>query len=119
MNTESCMQIVSKRVRFLRDTRGWTQDYLARKAQVAQKTISNIEHGGGEGRDTLKLKNLEKIAKAFGFELWVFLIPDDEFIRNPIVSKQLGDLISFYLQSTVEGKQDICKVAEVVAKYSK
>lgn len=112
------MQFIAKRVRFLRGVYGWTQTQLARKAGIAQKTISNIEHEGGEGRDTLKLKNLEKIARAFGFELWIFLIPDEEFIKNPKIVSELGDLVKLYLLATPDGKKDIHKIAEIVTKYN-
>ncbi len=49
------------RVRLLRRRRGWSQNELARRAGIAQPTISRLEAGKTAGVD---LATLEKLAKA-------------------------------------------------------
>jgi transcriptional regulator with XRE-family HTH domain len=49
------------RIRELRDAKGWSQDELARRAQVRQATISNFERGKTRSVD---LDVLDRIATA-------------------------------------------------------
>jgi transcriptional regulator with XRE-family HTH domain len=49
------------RIRELRDAKGWSQDELARRAQVRQATISNFERGKTRSVD---LDVLDRIAAA-------------------------------------------------------
>ncbi len=51
-------------VRQLRDARGWTQEKLAREADITVTSVSNVERGAT--RPTAE--TVEKIAKAFGLE---------------------------------------------------
>ncbi len=49
------------RIRELRDAKGWSQEELARRAQVRQATISNFERGKTRSVD---LDVLDRIATA-------------------------------------------------------
>ena len=63
---------IAKRIVQHRADRGWSQNELARRSQVAQPVISNAEAGKRE----LKAGDLRKIADAFGV-LPSALLPGD------------------------------------------
>jgi transcriptional regulator with XRE-family HTH domain len=52
-----------------------TQAQLAKKSGVAQKTVSNILNFEATTR-SLTMENADKIARAFGLQLWHLCIPD-------------------------------------------
>ena len=51
-------------VRQLRDARGWTQEKLAREADITVTSVSNVERGATKPN----AETVEKIAAAFGLE---------------------------------------------------
>ncbi len=59
---------LAKRLKELRDERGWTQEEAARRCRMEYKYYQRYE--GSNPRD-MRLSTLEKIARAFGME------PDD------------------------------------------
>jgi transcriptional regulator with XRE-family HTH domain len=56
------LRAFGKRVRQLRDDRGWTQERLAEAAEMHAVQISHIEHG----RNNAKLTTVCQLARAFG-----------------------------------------------------
>ena len=58
--------MLSKRVKELRKQKGWTQQKLAEKTELAFNTITKIEQGLAEYPN---LKTLLKLADAFGISL--------------------------------------------------
>lgn len=63
-----------------------TQEALAERARVGQRTVSRILRG--EQSPTLKV--VEKLAGAFDLEPWQMLVPDLE-PGNPPITKQVDD----------------------------
>lgn len=59
-----------KRLRELRHKKGWTQEELAERADVAYKHIQRLE---GRKPSPVKINTLEKLARAFGMTLSKFL----------------------------------------------
>lgn len=51
-------------VRQLRDARGWTQEKLAREADITVTSVSNVERGATKP----SAETVEKLAAAFGLE---------------------------------------------------
>ena len=51
-------------VRQLRDARGWTQEKLAREADITVTSVSNVERGATKPT----AETVEKLAKAFGLD---------------------------------------------------
>ena len=51
-------------VRQLRDARGWTQEKLAREADITTTSVSNVERGATKP----SAETVEKLAKAFGLD---------------------------------------------------
>ena len=68
MATEDICVRLGKRVRKLRQERGWTQDYLAVHTGLGRPFISTIESGKKEPC----LRSLEILATAFGLSLSQF-----------------------------------------------
>ena len=66
--------IISKKIKALRKTRGITQEQLAEKLGVQRATISNYEIG----RRSPHIKDLEKIADALGVSLDYFGVETNE-----------------------------------------
>src|SRR3954454_10015008 len=51
-------------IRQLRDARGWTQEKLAREADITVTSVSNVERGATKPN----AETVEKLAAAFGLE---------------------------------------------------
>lgn len=115
METAILMQLLSKRVKNLRKNKTLTQKELASQAQVSQSSISNLESDGGLGRTSVTLETANEVAKVFGVELWQLLLPD----KITISDDEITVLINKFSQSQPEGRSDILKIADLVAKYQK
>nr|MDQ2694713.1 helix-turn-helix domain-containing protein [Pseudomonadota bacterium] len=85
--------------------KGWSQRELARRAGVSQKTISNLENVAAS-RESPKMDIVERVANAFGQELWQLLIPEET-----------ERLIVNYTHASPNGRQHIDRIAELEAKY--
>ena len=62
------MRKIAKKIKELRKEKGYTQDDLAVLADIARSTLGNIE----TARNDVTVSKIDKIAKAFGLELWEF-----------------------------------------------
>lgn len=100
--------MVGERVKKLRDARGWSQAYLEKKSGVSQKTISNIERGGGDRR-SYTLESLAGVCDALGVKTWQILLPDKE---------EVVKLINNYERASANGRHNIDRVAELEARYA-
>lgn len=80
------------------------------KCGVGHKTINNMRHA----KHAPELDNVEKVAKIFGLQAWMLLIPD----VNPEVFRQraIHDLVDHYVASTDDGKKTISAVAASAPK---
>jgi len=65
----SLAEVVSKRVRSLRERMGWSQSELARRAGIGVSTLSDIE----SGRSAPRLETVVALANALGVPLETFL----------------------------------------------
>ena len=64
-------QLLAQKMRFLRFTRGWSQEVLAELAGLHRTHISQIERG----QVNLSIDNLEKLANAFELSVPELLTP--------------------------------------------
>ena len=64
-------QLLAQKMRFLRFTRGWSQELLAERAGLHRTHISQIERG----QVNISIDNLEKLANAFGLPVPELLTP--------------------------------------------
>lgn len=87
-----CMDILAslgKRIQFVREKEGLTQEQLEDKTGVNTKYISAIERG----QKNITIKTLEKIAKGLNVELYeLFLLPE-EIGTEKAVKKAIEALI--------------------------
>lgn len=83
-------QAIGKRVKKLRDERGWSEEKLARKADLSRQTIRNVEAGVG----LPKLETLELIADAFEVSL-AFLLGEEYLLASPVVARSDRDTRAF------------------------
>ena len=68
------LKSIGKRIQFIREKRGFTQEQLEERTGVNTKYISAIERG----QKNATVKTLQKIAKGLGIELYeLFLLPKD------------------------------------------
>lgn len=70
--TENANMRIAAQVRAIRQQRGWSQNELATRAGMAQERISKIESGDFQ---SLTLKTLRAIAKAFDIHLLATFVP--------------------------------------------
>ena len=63
--------VLAQKMRFLRFTRGWSQERLAERAGLHRTHISQIERG----QVNVSIDNLEKLANAFALPLPELLTP--------------------------------------------
>lgn len=61
---EAQQKAIAERVRVLRDARGWTNEKLAREADLSTKTVSRLVNGQRDARGG----TLRAVAKALGVE---------------------------------------------------
>jgi len=79
VKTPSLAEVVSKRVRSLRERRGWSLSELARRAGIGVSTLSEIE----AGQSAPRLDTLGALAHALGAPLETFLHADE----NPLEAR--------------------------------
>ncbi len=73
---------VSKRIIELREEREWSQAQLARKANLSQGSLSNIESGKKQPTITM----MDRICAGFGIGLHEFFMPEDYHVDMRIVN---------------------------------
>jgi transcriptional regulator with XRE-family HTH domain len=106
-------EAVAKNLRRLMAMRGLTQPQLAKKAGVAQRTISNILSASNEPG----IEKINKIARVFGLQGWQLQMPNipDDMLSGAVVTRVIDALT----RATPEGREMIERLAEREAHYSK
>lgn len=92
-----------------------TQAALAKKTEVSQKTISNMLNLNSEGNVTVI--SLERIAQYFGIQAYQLMIPDLPIEKSTI--QDIERIIDCYTHSSHTSQENIKRVAELEARYSK
>lgn len=68
------LKAIGRKIQFIREKRGLTQEQMEERTGVNTKYISAIERG----QKNVTVRTLEKIAKGLGVELYeLFLLPQD------------------------------------------
>lgn len=65
--SNSARTLVARKLRYLRFQRGWSQEDLAAASGLHRTYISAVERGA----TNISLDNIEKLADAFGLEVYV------------------------------------------------
>lgn len=104
---------IGAKVRKMRLAKGWTQAVLAARAGIDQKTVSNIERGGGT-YSSVSVGILDAVADALGSDLWVILSPYSDSL---IGDANFPTVVSNYARSPASGRTAIIQVSEMAAHY--
>jgi transcriptional regulator with XRE-family HTH domain len=112
-NKLTTTEAVAKNLRRLMDAHKMTQPTLAKKAGVAQRTISNILNATNEPG----IEKINKIARVFGLHGWQLQMPNlpDDMLTDGRVTRVIDALT----RATPEGREMIERLAEREAHYSK
>jgi transcriptional regulator with XRE-family HTH domain len=79
--------IFGRRVRALREARGWTQDALAKATGLGSKHIGVIERG----EKTSSFEAVERIAGAFGVDYYQLFVPHNR--RTETIEREITSLL--------------------------
>lgn len=109
------LQALAENIKFLMKKRGWSQEKLAKKAGVSQRTVSNLLNPGSI--DSPTIASAEKIADAFGLQFWHICIPKLE--KELLDNKSLERLIECYSGSNEYGRENTLRIAESEMRYNK
>jgi transcriptional regulator with XRE-family HTH domain len=106
-------EAVGKNLKRLMEAYKLTQPQLAKKAGVAQRTISNILNATNEPG----IEKINKIARVFGLQGWQLQMPNlpEGMLTDGVVTRVIDALA----RATPEGRQMIERLAEREAHYSK
>lgn len=67
---------------YLRDSQKITQADVARRMGVSQSSVSELEHGWQEGRDS-SLSTIQRYARAIGVEVRLWVEPNEPELVEP------------------------------------
>lgn len=111
-NRPSTRENLARNLRYLLDSRDWTEKDLAIKSGVAQKTVNNALHQ----RTATSIDNADRMGRAFGLDGWQMIKPG--LIREIEAGGAIDQVVSLYLESGSEGQEMILRIAEREAKYA-
>jgi Zn-dependent peptidase ImmA (M78 family)/transcriptional regulator with XRE-family HTH domain len=97
VKTPSLAEVVSKRVRSLRERKGWSLSELARRAGIGVSTLSEIE----AGQSAPRLDTLGALAHALGAPLDTFLHADENPLEarlQPIETPENLSMLQLWLE---------------------
>lgn len=80
------MKKVSQKIKFWREQRNYTQEYLAQELGISQEHYSRLEAGQGD----IKLSRLEKIAELLDVPLYELFDSSEKVIIKQQYNKQNG-----------------------------
>ena len=112
MHRDKTRETLAKNVAYLMLQRGWTQSVLAKKADISQRSVSNLLH---PETHSPKLETVEAVAEAFGLNLWHMIMPS--LIEDLAAGTSFSRIYDDYMRSSEEGKKHIERVAQREAEY--
>jgi len=74
--TGKTLPLLLKRLKSLRKERGFSQERFAELSGISYKYYQQIEAGR---KPDLRLSTLERLASAYGLDVWQLLLPEDRF----------------------------------------
>ena len=110
-DTRSARAILAQNLAALMARDGLSQNALARRNRMNQKTISNILNQA----KSPQLDKIEEIASAFHLEPWQLLLPD--LPTNLAEGGKMNRLISAYLTCDQPARDIVNHIAEREAEY--
>ncbi|OPY83927.1 MAG: HTH-type transcriptional regulator SinR [Smithella sp. PtaU1.Bin162] len=86
---ENAKILLGRRIRYLRNLRGMTQEQLGTETDLSYKYLGSIERGGKNP----SIDNLQKIAQALKVELYELFIFDHETDDIKELKKQIDEML--------------------------
>lgn len=105
--------VLARNLRHLMRSRKWNQAELSKRSKVSQRTISNIL----TNEKVPTLDTVDKIASAFGLNLWHLIMP--KLIEDLESDTSIRLVYEQFFQANDQGKHFILSVAEREADYNK
>jgi len=106
---EDTKALLGRRIRYLRNRRGFTQEQLGEKANVNYKYLGAIERG----ERNPSTDNLAKIAKALGVQLHELFALEHEIEDTQVLKKRIDDLLK---DASKKEFKTIYRVIEAILK---
>ena len=103
--------VVSKRVRSLRERRGWSQSELAQRAGIGVSTLSEIE----SGQNAPPLDILVTLLHALGTSLDTFLFADENLLESRLQQIKISENLSS-LQAWLERCRRYLEIKALLGK---
>lgn len=110
------LTLVGRRIKKLRNERGWSQKHLARLAGCDQKSISNLERRSlGIMTGSTQMETVSLIAAALDVPLWLLLLPVDDAI---VCDLMIQSVVRNYAQAPQQAREAMLKVSELSLPYT-
>jgi len=100
--------------RILRE-RGWSEAYLAKRANCKARSINNFMTPGSTVSPRVRLA--EQVARGLGVPLWALFVP--QVPDDPRALRHAEKILTTYLRLPDEGRDMIRRAAELEDRYSR
>jgi transcriptional regulator with XRE-family HTH domain len=101
-------EALAKNVRLLMNHYQMNQTQLGKRADVSQRSVSNVLNADCENSPTLQI--IEKIAKAFHLETWHLLVPGLNL--ELLLNSRIESVVKNYATASHEGREMISRVSD-------
>ncbi len=108
------LNTLAQNIRMLMKHYQQSQEALAKKTGISQKTICNMINPGATKKGPA-IDNVTAIAKAYGLETWHLLVPNQPI--ETLLSKSIEKLIDNYTLVSNEGRQNLDRISEREVHY--
>lgn len=105
---KSIEEVVGENVRRWRKAAGWSQVKLAEKADVSQRVVSNIEHGGQYGSSSIGILNALSVALGAP----TFLMMTDRLPTDKTKVERMAEVMQSYGDLSDHAQQRILEIVE-------
>lgn len=100
----------------LMEAEGFTQAELAKRADIAQKTVSDVLNFGKTHNKYPSLRTIEAVANVFHIDAWQLQVPEApvELLKGT----EIKAFVFNYLHATDDGRKNLLRIAENEARYT-
>lgn len=113
MAKKTTAETVADNLNWLKDAAGYSFRDMEIRSGIKKSTVQRILTGG----TTATIDQAQALAEVFGLDGWHLLLPN--LPRDLQKTKTLSSLVPHYLDASSAGRDNIDRVAEMEARYSK
>jgi DNA-binding Xre family transcriptional regulator len=110
----SMHEAIANNLSKLKDHYALSQDDIAKKTGLSQRTVSNALKPGSI--NSITTETIECLARYFQVQPYHLLIPD--LPLEELLSQRIEKLVECYSQTDMDGRNNISRIAENEARYS-